>query len=156
MNSTYHLYTASAEPDDNLLSSGSKQFTIRASFGTGGDVIYWQVSPGADWFEFARTVVCALIAERTMLSFQLSYAKGLMEREQMRALVREHFVPPRRVPDLREKINRLVELVPEHADAELASAVFRCPVEDAERALASLLSESGHLLPPRRLGEGGL
>lgn len=137
---TLNIFRTSSEPlTPGVVDPPSARltFNLRVSVNDTGTVEVWPFHPHWDWFEFGREVVGALIRERTFLSYQLSYAKGLLGDEDFQEQVKRYLVEPDEVPDLEIKALRLSELVPEHVDSELVATVFRCSVSAAEHALAA-------------------
>lgn len=93
------------------------------------------------WFAFTQEVISSLIRERDSLSYQLSFAKGLITEKQFQSIEPQLLWEPRVVPDLMLKTLLLAELVPDQITPELVSVVFRCSLSDAQNVIPYMIKQ---------------
>lgn len=133
----FRASSAPSSPGVIGASAATVAVNIRIAVSDAGAVEAQLFHPHWDWFAFGREVVTALVHERTFLSYQLSYAKGLLGDEEFQEHVAHFLSAPRDLPNLENKALMLSELVPEHVDSELVASVFHCSLPAAERALSA-------------------
>ncbi|MGK4000254.1 hypothetical protein [Sorangium sp. So ce1024] len=90
----------------------------------------------AELVAIARRSICSILDDRDFLAYQLTHANGGLTDAQLDEIA-ENYLPHGDIDDddVARGAAMLAALVPDRFSADLVSVVFKCELEQAERAI---------------------